>query len=114
MSCSNRQETYGQGRLCLISDCQSLTNWVERMRRTFLVLLISHKKKITEGRQKVPLPHRSGLCLFCCFFSATLIFDIDRENGRFYSYAKTFHLSIHLAMSNWFAKNLSTVFNELA
>src|SRR4029434_6987244 len=46
-------KTYGQGRLCLISDCQSLTNWVERMRRTFLVLLISHKKKITEGRRTV-------------------------------------------------------------
>ena len=64
------------------------------MRRTYLVLLIGHKTTVKkhrgEANTRLPLPQwipsraqRSGLCLFCRCFSSTLIFDLDRENGRF-------------------------------
>ena len=54
----------GRGGCASTQIAQSLTNWVERMRRTFLVLLISHKKikSLRGGKQYLCLTGRVYAC----------------------------------------------------
>src|SRR4029434_10442964 len=68
---------------------RSLTNWVERMRRTYLVFLIRRKTAMKKHGGEANSTSASikgacesppvSLCLFCHRSSFTLVFDIDCE-----------------------------------